>query len=224
MVSAPVTAPPTMDAGMTRSGSAAANGMAPSLMNDAPSSHAALPFSRSTGVNRSRASRVDANAIASGGTIPAAITAAMMRYGVGFSAEPAASPATAKAYATLLMGPPRSKHIMRPRITPTRTMPDVPARSVSHTFSASMRVAMGRPRKRIMRPDATIEATSGMITTGMRPRSQRGTSRRPMAAATKPASRPPMMPPMKPASISTATAPATKPGAMPGRSAIAKAM
>ena len=97
MLSAPVTAPPTIEAGMTRSGSAAANGMAPSQMNAAPSSHAASPFSRSTGVNRLRASTVEASAIASGGTMPAHITAAMIRYGVGFSAEPAARPATANA-------------------------------------------------------------------------------------------------------------------------------
>ena len=46
----PVTALPTMIAGMTRSGSAAANGMAPSVMKDAPSSQPALPFSRSAAV------------------------------------------------------------------------------------------------------------------------------------------------------------------------------
>ena len=71
MLRPPVTAPPTIEAGMTRSGSAAANGIAPSLMNAAPSSQAALPFSRSTGGNRSRASTVEASAIASGGTMPA---------------------------------------------------------------------------------------------------------------------------------------------------------
>ena len=49
--SPPVTALPSMIDGMTRSGSAAANGIAPSVMNDAPSSQAALPFSRSAGVN-----------------------------------------------------------------------------------------------------------------------------------------------------------------------------
>jgi len=48
MISAPVMLDPTMDDRMTRHGSAAANGIAPSLMNDAPSSHAALPFSRSS--------------------------------------------------------------------------------------------------------------------------------------------------------------------------------
>ena len=47
---APVVAPPSIIDGMTRSGSAAANGMAPSEMKDSPSSHAALPFSRSAGV------------------------------------------------------------------------------------------------------------------------------------------------------------------------------
>ena len=73
-------------------------------------------------------------------------------------------------------------------------------------------------------PDATIDAISGMITTGMSPRSQRGTSSRVNHSATNPASRPPAMPPMKPELMSTATAPATKPGAMPGRSAIANAM
>src|SRR6478736_9304252 len=101
MLRAPVTAPPAIIAGMTRSGSAAANGIAPSLMNAAPSSQAALPFSRSTGGNMLRASTVDARAIASGGTIPAVMTAAMIRYGVVLSAEADARPATANAYATL---------------------------------------------------------------------------------------------------------------------------
>ena len=39
---APVTAEPAMIEGMTRSGSAAANGIAPSVMNEAPSSQAGL--------------------------------------------------------------------------------------------------------------------------------------------------------------------------------------
>jgi hypothetical protein len=38
--SAPVTAEPVMSAGMTRSGSAAAKGIAPSVMNDAPMTQA----------------------------------------------------------------------------------------------------------------------------------------------------------------------------------------
>src|SRR4051794_28824583 len=73
----PVTAPPTIEDGMTRSGSAAANGIAPSEMKEAPRTQAALPFSRSVGVN-SLARTVVARAIASGGTMPAAITAAMI--------------------------------------------------------------------------------------------------------------------------------------------------
>lgn len=46
---APVTAPPAIIEGMTRSGSAAAKGMAPSEMNEAPSNQVAVPFSRSAG-------------------------------------------------------------------------------------------------------------------------------------------------------------------------------
>ena len=63
---------------MTRSGSAAANGIAPSEMNEAPSSHAATPFSRSTAVKPLRYRTVDASAMPSGGTMPAAITVAMI--------------------------------------------------------------------------------------------------------------------------------------------------
>ena len=51
MASPPVTALPSMIEGMTRSGSAAANGIAASVMNEKPSSQAALPFSRSSSVN-----------------------------------------------------------------------------------------------------------------------------------------------------------------------------
>ena len=73
----PVTALPSMIDGITRSGSAAANGIAPSVMNEAPSSQAAAPFSRSASVNSFGRSTV-ASASASGGVIPAAITAAMI--------------------------------------------------------------------------------------------------------------------------------------------------
>ena len=61
---------------MTRSGSAAANGIAPSVMKEAPSTQAALPFSRSVLV-KSFPRTVVARAMPSGGTMPAAITAAM---------------------------------------------------------------------------------------------------------------------------------------------------
>lgn len=93
MISAPVTAPPAIIDGITRKGSAAANGMAPSEMKDAPSSQAARPFSRSGSLNRPGRSVV-ANAMASGGTIPAAITAAMIRSEAGSAMF---SPAVAKA-------------------------------------------------------------------------------------------------------------------------------
>ena len=68
-----------MHGGMMRSGSAAAKGMAPSEMKEAPSSHAARPLSRSTSVN-SFGRIVVASARASGGTMPAAMTAAMTSY------------------------------------------------------------------------------------------------------------------------------------------------
>ena len=67
-------------------------------MNDAPSSQAALPFSRSTGVNSS-GFRVVASARPSGGVMPAAITAAMIVSGVESppaAVAPAPSPAAAK--------------------------------------------------------------------------------------------------------------------------------
>ena len=86
-----------MIGGMTRSGSAAANGIAPSVMNEAPSSHAAFPFSRSAALRDLGRSTV-ATARASGGTIPAAMTVAMIRSEL--SSEPALAadnPATAKA-------------------------------------------------------------------------------------------------------------------------------
>ncbi len=104
-----MTALPSMIDGMTRSGSAAANGMAPSVMNDAPSSQAAAPFSRSASVNSLGRSAV-ASAMASGGVMPAAMTAAMIfSCGASVAASEAARPAVAKVYATLLTGPPMSK-------------------------------------------------------------------------------------------------------------------
>jgi hypothetical protein len=66
--------------------------MAPSVTYTAPSSQAARPFSRSAGVNQ-WPRRVDASAMASGGTMPAAMTAAMIVCASGVSV---ARPATAK--------------------------------------------------------------------------------------------------------------------------------
>ena len=62
---------------MTRSGWAAANGIAPSVMNEAPSSQQARPFSRSASVHSFLRTAV-ASAMPSGGVMPAAITAAMI--------------------------------------------------------------------------------------------------------------------------------------------------
>ncbi len=76
MHSAPVMAPPNIIDGMTRSGSAAANGMAPSEMNEAPRSQAARPFSFSGSLNRP-GRIVVASAMASGGTMPAATNGIM---------------------------------------------------------------------------------------------------------------------------------------------------
>ena len=92
MDSAPVTAPPTMEGGIMRSGSAAAKGMAPSVMKDRPSSQALRPFSTSALVNR-RARRKVAADSASGGTMPAAMTAAMISWALWVSAD---RPAVAK--------------------------------------------------------------------------------------------------------------------------------
>ena len=92
----PVTALPSMMAGMTRSGSAAANGIAPSVMNEAPSSQAALPFSRSAGVNSFGRTTV-ARARAIGGTMPASITAAMILSWGASEARAAAPPTPAAA-------------------------------------------------------------------------------------------------------------------------------
>jgi len=77
VTSAPVTAEPTMHDGMTRSGWAAANGIAPSVTNEAPSSQQARPFSRSASLHSFLRTAV-ASAMPSGGVMPAAITAAMI--------------------------------------------------------------------------------------------------------------------------------------------------
>nr|BFE91502.1 hypothetical protein GCM10020185_20380 [Pseudomonas brassicacearum subsp. brassicacearum] len=74
--SAPVSAPPAMLAGITRSGSLAANGIAPSEMKHSPSTSAALPASRSVWANLRRAMKV-AIPRPIGGTMPAAMVAAI---------------------------------------------------------------------------------------------------------------------------------------------------
>ena len=73
---APVMADPIMQAGMTRSGSRATKGMAPSVMKARPSTAAALEASRSSLLKRFRKIQ-QATAMPSGGTMPAAMTAAI---------------------------------------------------------------------------------------------------------------------------------------------------
>ena len=73
---APASAEPATMEGITRSGSAAAKGIAPSVMKAAPSTAAAPPASRSGAVKRDGNRRV-ASAIPSGGVMPPSITAAI---------------------------------------------------------------------------------------------------------------------------------------------------
>jgi hypothetical protein len=107
--------------------------------------------------------------------------------------------------------------------TPSSTAeePDIPVRP---SWRAVIREASGRPRKSSMSPPTTKVVTSGMITTGISPASQRGGVRVVNHSATRPASRPVIRPPRKPAPTATETAPPMKPGAMPGRPARPKAM
>ena len=72
----PATAEPIIWAGMTRSGSAEANGIAPSVMNDSPRIHAASPWRFSASENFLGRSR-DARLTATGGTMPPTIIAAI---------------------------------------------------------------------------------------------------------------------------------------------------
>ena len=73
---APAMADPAISEGMTRNGSRAAKGMAPSVTKARPSTKAALPASRSSAVKRD-GNNFDAMASARGGVMPAHITAAI---------------------------------------------------------------------------------------------------------------------------------------------------
>src|SRR5918999_263835 len=75
-----VIAEPTIIEGITRIGSAAANGMAPSVINEAPITQFACPARRSAGV-KSLPRMAVASARASGGGMPAAITAPLRAQG-----------------------------------------------------------------------------------------------------------------------------------------------
>ena len=77
ILSPPANAEPTTQAGMTRRGSAAAKGMAPSVIKHAPIIKFATPDCLSFALNLFRKTKT-ANANANGGTMPPAITAAMI--------------------------------------------------------------------------------------------------------------------------------------------------
>ena len=82
-------------------------------------------------------------------------------------------------------------------MTPSR-ITDAPERLLSQLVSPEVIAASGRPSsKNISRPTIS-EASSGMITTGIRPRNHCGTFQLLIHSAAKPAIRPPTMPPMKP--------------------------
>ena len=108
-------------------------------------------------------------------------------------------------------------------MTPSR-ITELPVMPLSQLVRPVVMAASGRPRSMNISRPTTSDAPSGMITTGINPRSHRGTLKWPIHSAVKPAIRPPTMPPMNPPPTKTATAPAVKPGAIPGRSAIAKEM
>ena len=100
-------------------------------------------------------------------------------------------------------------------------MIDAPVSPLSQSVSPLVMAASGLPRTRNISPPTIKVANSGMMTTGMSPRSRAGIFHLLIQSATKPAIRPPTRPPMKPAPTNTATAPAVKPGARPGLSAMA---
>ena len=140
----------------------------------------------------------------------------------------------AKLYATLFSGPPMSKAIIRPRITPSR-IALLPLMEFRPSVSWVISQKIGLPSTVIISTPAMTEASSGMTSTGIRPRAQVGTFQPATQWATSPARTPPTMAPRKPvagnaAALSpvdwtlnrlAARPPSTKPGAMPGRSAIA---
>ena len=164
MQRAPVRAPPTMLAGMTRSGSAAANGMAPSEMKDAPSSQAALPFSRSARV-KSFLSRTVARAIASGGTMPAAMTVAMICHGAWLVGAAGAQAGYCEGVGNLVdrAAEVEAHHEAK---DDAEDHGGGAAHAREPAVQAEVRPAMGPPRTRNIRPEAKMEASSGMIDHG----------------------------------------------------------
>ena len=128
-----------------------------------------------------------------------------------------------------------SKAIIRPSTMPSRIAFD-PLMLFSPSSSALIRLPMGLPSTMIMTSPQMMQVSSGITSTGIRPRAQAGTFQPVIQCATTPASTPPRMAPRKPVAgrltgfcaapsvtLNTliASPPITKPGAMPGRSAMA---
>ena len=76
-VKPPATAAPTINDGIARAGSDAPNGIDPSVMNESPITMFVKPALRSSLVNLFL-NKITATVVASGGTIPPAITAAIV--------------------------------------------------------------------------------------------------------------------------------------------------
>ena len=147
-----VIAEPTIIGGMTRIGSAAANGIAPSVMKEAPITQLACPARRSAGVNSLPRTAV-ASARASGGVMPAAITAAI-------GPKPPGEARYGEGVGRLVHRTPMSKAIMQPRMMPSR-IEFAPSRLPSQFSSPVVRAAMGWPRTVIISAPTTRHPTSG---------------------------------------------------------------
>ena len=111
------------------------NSSKPVARKAAPSGIAALPFSRSASLNSLPRMSV-AVPRASGGTMPAAITAAMMVSGAVLVAVAVPRPVTAKTYAALFTGPPMSNAIIAPSSRPSAKL-EPPESPFSHSVRFS---------------------------------------------------------------------------------------
>ena len=191
---APVKAEPAIKLGIARAGSAAPNGMAPSVMKERPMIMFVKPESRSSSVNLSLNKTVATNT-ANGGTIPAAITAAI-------TTEPpevnvAARVPVPKTYAALLTGPPISTAIIPPTRRPRRTA-ELPDKLVRKLFRPVLIAAIGIFTASIANP---VNATPirGINKIDFAPSSERGTFTYFLTNKTiPPAKKPPTRAPRKP--------------------------
>ena len=144
--------------GSTRKGSAAAKGMAPSVMPMTPMARAARPDSRSRSFQSFGASSV-ASPRPRGGMQMAAAQAPMT------AGLPSRIMATPKKNAVLFTGPPMSKAIMAPRKAPSRTWLPPPRvrRDEASPFISSL---MGAPSRKDISPPTISEDRTGMIRMG----------------------------------------------------------